>query len=86
MLPLPSFRGRLIEEASGKPIEEGTVKLIGRDQAEAQIGVGGQFEFLKLLPGNYNLEIRIFGHSNVLQPIVIGNEDVRLDVTTLRMY
>ena len=86
VLPLPSFRGRLLEEASGSPIEEGTVRLIGRDSAVAQVGIGGEFEFQRLLPGTYNLELRIFGHSNVLQPIVIGDEDVRIDIKTLRLF
>jgi len=85
-LPLASLRGRLTEEASGRPIEEGSVKLIGRNEAVTPIGPGGQFEFLRLLPGTYNLEIRIFGHTNVLQPVVVGDEDVKVGVTTLKMY
>jgi len=86
VLPLASFRGRLIEETTGKPIEEGTMKLIGRDTVVATVGPGGQFEFARLLPGTYNVEVRIFGHANVLQPIVIGNDDVREDVKALRLY
>ena len=74
------------KEASGRPIEEGSIKLIGRSEAVAPIGPGGQFEFLRLLPGTYNLEIRIFGHTNVLQPVVVGDQDTRVDVTTLKMY
>jgi hypothetical protein len=86
VLPLSSLRGRLTEEASGRPIEEGSIKLIGRNDAVAPIGPGGQFEFRRLLPGSYNLEIRIFGHTNILQPVVVGDEDLHVDVTTLRMY
>jgi len=41
---------------------------------------------LRLLPGTYTLEIRIFGHTNVLQPVVIRDQDTRVDVTTLKMY
>jgi hypothetical protein len=52
----------------------------------ASVGTGGEFEFTRLLPGTYELEVRIFGHSNVLQPIVVGDEDVRVDVKTLRLY
>jgi hypothetical protein len=86
VLALASFRGRIVEEASGVPIEEGSIRLMGRDSITVPIGVGGEFEFLRLLPGSYDLEVRIFGHSNVLQPIVIGDQDVRLDVKTLRLY
>jgi len=86
VLPLTSFRGRIIEESSGTPIEEGTVRLIGRDSATVPVGTGGEFEFQRLLPGSYELEVRIFGHSNVLLPVVIGDENVRLDVKTLRLY
>jgi hypothetical protein len=86
VLPLVSIRGRIIEEASGTPIEEGTVRLIGRDSVMASVGTGGEFEFSRLLPGTYELEVRIFGHSNVLQSIVIADEDVRVDVKTLRLY
>ena len=86
VLPLSAFRGRIIEEASGTPIEEGTVRLIGRDSATVPLGAGGEFEFQRLLPGSYELEVRIFGHSNVLLPVVIGDEDLRLDVKTLRLY
>ena len=86
VLPLASFRGRILEEASGTPIEEGTIRLIGRDSITVPVGTGGAFEFSRLLPGTYDLEVRIFGHSNVLQPIVVGDEDIRLDVKTLRLY
>jgi hypothetical protein len=86
VLPLASLRGRLIEEASGNSIDEGTIKLIGRDSVVVSVGTGGEFEFTRLLPGTYELEVRIFGHSNVLQPIVIGDEDIRMDVKTLRLY
>jgi hypothetical protein len=86
VLPLPSFRGRILEEASGVPIEEGTIRLIGRNSITVSVGTGGEFEFLRLLPGTYDLEVRIFGHSNVLQPIVIEGESIRLDVKTLRLY
>jgi hypothetical protein len=86
VLPLAAFRGRIVEEASGVPIEEGTIRLIGRNSITVPIGVGGEFQFTRLLPGSYDLEVRIFGHSNVLQPIVIGDEDVRIDVKTLRLY
>jgi len=86
VLPLSSFRGRIIEEASGAPIVEGTIRLIGRDSITVAVGTGGEFEFSRLLPGTYDLEVRIFGHSNVLQPVVIGDEDIRLDVKTLRLY
>ena len=86
VLPLASFRGRILEEASGVPIEEGTIRLIGRNSITVSVGTGGEFEFLRLLPGTYDLEVRIFGHSNVLQPIVIEGESIRLDVKTLRLY
>jgi hypothetical protein len=81
-----SLKGRVIEEASGKPIEEGTIKLIGGGSAVAPIGPGGEFEFARLLPGAYDLEVRIFGHSNVLQSIVVGDEETHVDVKTLRLY
>jgi len=86
VLALSSFRGRIIEEASGVPIEDGTIRLMGRDSITVPVGTGGEFEFSRLLPGTYDLEVRIFGHSNVLQPIVIGDEDIRLDIKTLRLY
>jgi len=86
VLPLVSVRGRILEEASGTPIEEGSVRLIGRDAAVAPVGAGGEFEFTRLLPGSYDLEVRIFGHSNVLQHIVVSEDDIRVDVKTLRLY
>jgi hypothetical protein len=86
VLPLASFRGRILEEASGVPIEEGSIRLMGRDSLTVSLGVGGEFEFPRLLPGTYDLEVRIFGHSNILQPVVIGDEDLRIDVKTLRLY
>jgi len=86
VVPLASFRGRAIEESSGKPIEEGIIKLIGRDEVIAAIGTGGQFEFSKLPPGSYSLEMQIFGHSSTRRTVVIGEEDLVLDVTSLRLY
>jgi len=86
VLPPVSLRGRLIEEASGMPIEEGTVRLIGGSSAVASVGSGGEFEFNGLLSGNYELEVRIFGHSNVVQHVVVANEPIRVDIKTLRLY
>jgi hypothetical protein len=86
VLPPVSFRGRVIEEASGKPIQEGTVRLIGRNSAEAVVGPGGEFEFSGLLAGNYEVEVRIFGHSNVIQPVVVSDQPIHVDVKTLRLY
>ena len=81
-----SLKGRLLEEASGKPIEEGDIGLIGGSSLFAPIGPGGEYDFSGLLPGSYDLEVQIFGHSNVRQTIVVGDQDVRVDVKTLRLY
>jgi hypothetical protein len=81
-----SLKGRVIEEASGKPIEEGTIRLIGGGSVVASLGPGGEFEFPRLIPGTYDLEVRLFGHSNVLQSIVVGDHGIRVDVKTLRLY
>jgi len=86
VLPLANFFGRMVEEASGKPIEEGTIRLIGRTSTVASFGPGGEFEFKQLLPGTYDLEVKIFGHENVSQTIVVGEEDIRMDVKSLKLY
>jgi len=86
VLPLASLRGRALEESSGRPIEEGSITLVGRDQVSVAIGAGGQFEFPKLLPGTYRLDLQIFGHSIIHQPVAIGDDDINLDVKSLRLY
>jgi hypothetical protein len=68
------------------PIEEGTVRLIGRNFVEAPFGPGGEFVFNGLLAGTYELEVRIFGHSNFAQSVVVGDEPIRVEIKTLRLY
>ena len=38
-----------------------------------------------LLPDNYDLEISIFDHFTLNQPVVIGDDDVNLDLTARRV-
>jgi hypothetical protein len=39
----------------------------------------GRFEFTRLLPGSYELEVQAFGHSTIKKTIVIGEDDVNFD-------
>ena len=88
IVPLAHLTGSLVEELSKQPIPEGTVilKTNGYYSASFPVDADGHFELPPLLPGTYDLEVQIFGHSNVKRSIEIDDKDMKLELTSRRLY
>jgi hypothetical protein len=87
-VPLARLTGSLIEEASKQPIAEGTVliKSNGYFNASFPVDADGRFELPPLLPGTYDLEVQIFGHSNIKQSFEIDDKDMKLELISRKLY
>ena len=81
-VPLASLRGRILDEETGMPVTAGTVFIVGDTWAQFDLtGTGnGRFEFLKLLPGNYELEVQGAGYPTFRRAVVIEEQDIDLDL------
>ena len=40
----------------------------------------------QLLPGTYDLEVQIFGHSNIKQSVEIDDKDMKLELISRKLY
>jgi hypothetical protein len=80
-IPLSAVRGLVLDETTKEPITEGSVYLTGHYGGSRPLVPDGRFEFTRLLPGSYELEVQAFGHSTIRKTIVVGEDDVQLDMT-----
>jgi hypothetical protein len=80
-IPLSAVRGLVLDETTKEPITVGTVYLTGHYGGSRSLVPDGQFEFTRLLPGSYELEVQAFGHSTIKKTIVVGEGDVQLEMT-----
>jgi hypothetical protein len=80
-IPLSAVRGLVLDEMTREPITEGTVYLTGHYGGSRSLVPDGRFEFTRLLPGSYELEVQAFGHGTIKKTIVVGEDDVQLDMT-----
>jgi hypothetical protein len=85
---LARVTGTLIEENSRKVVPEGTVtvRTNGYYSASFPVDDEGHFELPPLLPGSYDLEIQIFGHSNVKRSVEVDDKDLKLEIATRKLY
>lgn len=74
-----SVRGRVVLAGSGAPVAGGVVTIIGTALA-ASTNDDGSFQFIRLTPGNYEIEGRRIG-TTVTRVAVTVREDVVTDVT-----
>lgn len=88
IVPLAGITGTLLDERSRKPITEGKVMLKSSTSATASfpIDAEGRFELPPLLPGTYDVEVQVFGHSSAKQSIEIDDKDVKLELLTYKLY
>ena len=88
IVPLAHVKGSLVEESSRKPVPEGTVviRTNGYSTTSFPVDDQGRFELPALLPGTYDLEVQIFGHSNIKQSIEIDDKDMKLELITRKLY
>ena len=79
-LPLATMRGRVLDAETGTPLKLGTVFVVGDSFARYELGAEGTFEFQRLLPGNYELEIQGVGYPTFRRSVVIEDQDVDLEL------
>ena len=81
-IPLAGLKGLIVDEMTHEPIATGIAYLSGHYGGSVFLA-DGRFEFAKLLPGSYQLEVQGFGYDSVRKTIVIGEEDVKLELSIL---
>jgi 5-hydroxyisourate hydrolase-like protein (transthyretin family) len=79
-LPLAAMRGHVVDSETGNPVTRGTVYVVGDSWASAELGADGKFEFEKLLPGTYEIEIQGIGYPTLRRPVVMEEQDVDLEL------
>ena len=79
-LPLSTLRGRVLDAETGTPLTSGTVFVVGDSFAGYELGAEGKFEFQRLLPGNYELEIQGVGYPTFRRSVIIEDQDVDLEL------
>jgi hypothetical protein len=85
---LAKLHGTAIEEESKKPIIEGNAVIRGFNNYGGSFPIDseGHFEIPNLLPGKYDVELQVFGHSNDKRSIEVDDEDLKVDVTSRKLY
>jgi hypothetical protein len=59
---LAGLYGRVIEEADGRAVPQGSVTVLGRTRTTIPIGRDGKFDLPHLLPGSYDLRVEVYEH------------------------
>ena len=81
-LPLASLRGRVVDGETGMPLTAGTVWLVGDSWASYEIGANGTYQFQRLLPGNYEVEVQGVGYPTFRRAVVLDEQDIDLELKT----
>jgi hypothetical protein len=89
VVPLANVAGTLAEEESKQPIREGTIIIRSTNDYYAgsvNVDTEGRFEIPKVLPGTYDLEVHVFGHSTTKRRLEIDDENLKVNLTARRLY
>jgi hypothetical protein len=78
--PLAGFYARVVEEADGRPISQGSVTVLGRTRTTISIGRDGKFDLPHLLPGSYDFRVEVYEHFTRYETVVINDQDVHVDL------
>ena len=81
VIPLASIRGRVSDNATKNPVLGGSVTLSGSNNATFPIDSEGLFHISGLLPGSYDLTVEGSRHAAVRQAVLVGDEDVNLNIS-----
>jgi Carboxypeptidase regulatory-like domain len=81
IIPLASIRGRVSDAASKDPVLGGSVTLSGANRATFPIDSEGLFQIPGLIPGTYDLTVEGSRHAAVHQTILVGDDDVNLNIS-----
>jgi hypothetical protein len=76
-----SIRGRVSDSGTSEPFNAGKVVINGNNAFPFQLNDEGRFEIPKLLPGNYALELYVYGIGNASIDVALDDQDVSLELT-----
>jgi hypothetical protein len=81
LVPLARISGSVVEEASRKPIVDGSVVIKSNDYYSDSFSIDseGHYEITALLPGTYELELQAFGHTTITRSIELDDKSVTVD-------
>jgi hypothetical protein len=80
--PLANLKGRVVDSESGEVVSLGKVFLVGDAWSEFNLGPEGTFEFSRLLPGHYDLEVQGVGYTTFRRSIAIADQDIAIELKT----
>jgi len=83
ILPLPSIKGKVVQETSGEALSRGgAVTITGYRNSRRAYALDdeGRFEIPDLLPGSYRIELEAHGYRTNMQTIVIDDGDREMSV------
>ena len=75
-----SIRGRVSDSTTSESFNAGKVIINGNNALPFPLNDEGRFEIPKLLPGNYSLEIFVYGIGNVSVDVALDDQDVSLEL------
>jgi hypothetical protein len=79
-LPLAAVRGKIMDAETGEPLTLGDVFLVGDYWTGNPLTSDGRFEFGKLLPGKYQIEVRAVGYPTFNREFSIEEQDMELEL------
>jgi hypothetical protein len=79
-LPLAGVRGKVVDAETGEPLTLGDVFLVGDYWTGRSLTSNGRFEFGKLLPGKYQIEVRAVGYPTFNREFSIEEQDLELEL------
>lgn len=83
---LVTIRGRVLDEGSQEELHEGAVTVTGYQNVRRIYAVvaGNGFKIPSLLPGSYNVEVSVAGYDSTTRTVIVGAEDVSLEIKVTR--
>jgi hypothetical protein len=79
-LPLAAVRGKIVDAESGELLTRGDVFLVGDYWVGRPLNADGTFEFEKLLPGKYAIEVKAVGYATFRREFEVEEQDIELDL------
>ena len=77
---LAGLFGRVVEEADGRSVSQGSITILGRTRTTLPIGPDGKFDLPHLLPGSYDLRVEVYEHFILYETVVIDDRDIHVDL------
>jgi hypothetical protein len=83
---LLTIRGRVLDEISQEELQGGAVTVTGYQNFRRVYAIvaGEGFKIPSLLPGTYNIELNVAGYNSTTRAVIVGAEDVSLEIKATR--